>query len=173
MTSIGLRPAVADDAVAIAALAVQVFLDTYATHGVRPDLAREAFHGYSVEAFQQRLAQPHRKFVVAERGTALIGFMEAQCERHDAPAPGVAGAELVRLYIQPRSQRSGIGRLLLEKAEQIATELGHPALWLTVWDGNRRAIAFYETMGYRDVGETLYAFEGNSYGNRVMAKTLP
>lgn len=171
-TDIELRPGGAGDAVAIAALALQVFLDTYATDGVRPDLAREAFHGYSVEALQQRLAEAHRKFIVVERGNAVIGFVEAQCERHDAPAVGIAGAELVRLYVQPRAQRSGVGRLLLEKAEQIAIEVGQPALWLTVWDGNERAIAFYRTMGYREVGTTVYAFEGNSYVNRVMSKTL-
>jgi hypothetical protein len=37
-----LRHASADDAGTVAALATQVFLDTYATEGVRPDLARES-----------------------------------------------------------------------------------------------------------------------------------
>ena len=41
------RVAQPTDAVCIAALATQVFLDTYATDGLRPDLAREAFAVYS------------------------------------------------------------------------------------------------------------------------------
>lgn len=45
------RSATPDDAVTISALAVQVFLDTYATDGVRPDLAHEALAVCSVEAF--------------------------------------------------------------------------------------------------------------------------
>ena len=37
-----LRPATADDALCLGVLAMQVFLDTYATEGIRPPIAREA-----------------------------------------------------------------------------------------------------------------------------------
>ena len=37
-----LRPATADDALCLGVLAMQVFLDTYATDGIRPPIAREA-----------------------------------------------------------------------------------------------------------------------------------
>ena len=59
------------DAATIAALSVQVFLDTYATHGVRPDLAREAFRAYSEQSFVARLSASGRRFVLAECEMAL------------------------------------------------------------------------------------------------------
>lgn len=45
-------------------------------------------------------------------------------------------------------------------------------LWLTAWSGNTRARAFYRALGYVDVGGTTYAFEGNSYANRVLVKEV-
>ena len=39
------------DALCVSVLATQVFLDTYAEGGIRPDLAREVLTGYSQEAF--------------------------------------------------------------------------------------------------------------------------
>jgi ribosomal protein S18 acetylase RimI-like enzyme len=161
---------VPEDAVTIAALAVQVFLDTYATEGIRPDLAREAFAEYSTEAFASRLQEPVRRFFLAEQATGLIGFAEVQVSPLSAPACAVIGAELVRLYVQPRFQRHGIGRRLLQAAERatVAAALGN--LWLTVWEGNHRARAFYASHGYQDVGGTTYVFQGNSYGNRVFVK---
>lgn len=69
-----LRPGTLQDATTIAALAIQVFLDTYATQGIRPDLAREVFREYSAEAFQERINRPGCHFVLAEIDTALIGF---------------------------------------------------------------------------------------------------
>ncbi|MFN3305009.1 MAG: hypothetical protein ACK44A_15010, partial [Roseateles sp.] len=63
-----LRPARPDDVTAIAALAIQVFLDTYASAGIRPDLAREALRDYGVDAFAPRLREPRRRFLLAERG---------------------------------------------------------------------------------------------------------
>jgi ribosomal protein S18 acetylase RimI-like enzyme len=89
-----------------------------------------------------------------------------------APVPGIRGIELVRLYVQPQAQRSGVGTALLRQAEAIAVSAMAPALWLTVWEGNARALAFYARRGYADVGSSIYTFEGRHYGNRVFSKQL-
>jgi ribosomal protein S18 acetylase RimI-like enzyme len=170
--SLRVRPGSSSDAITIAALATQVFLDTYATHGVRPDLAREAFHGYSEQAFLARLGDSQRRFIVAERGEGLVGFAEVLCANLPCPGTSVSGAELVRLYVQPRAQGAGIGRALIGEAETLGLVTLLPSLWVTVWEGNAGALAFYRRMGYAEVGVTTYSFEGNTYGNRVFAKQL-
>ena len=168
-TPIQFRQATEGDAVTIAALSVQVFLQTYATEGVRPDLAREAFHTYSQAAFAQRLCDPSRKFVLAESGDGLLGFAELNVSNDEAPCGNVRGAELVRLYVQPRFQRQGLGRGLIESAHRIAASCSADALWLTAWEGNEAALAFYRRLGYRDMGATTYTIEGRAYPNRVLA----
>ena len=167
-----LRSGERDDAVAIAALSVQVFLDTYATDGVRQDLAREAFREYSEQAFVARLSASSRRFVLAERQMALVGFAEIDCDAREPPVPGIRGVELARLYVQPQAQRSGVGTALLRAAEKVALSAEAPAVWLTVWERNDRALVFYSRSGYADVGATVYTFEGREYGNRVFAKQL-
>lgn len=167
-----LRPAKPDDVTAIAALAIQVFLDTYASAGIRPDLAREALRDYGVDAFAPRLREPRRRFLLAERGDALLGFAELSLADEAAPAGSARGAELVRLYVQPAAQRSGLGRQLLRAAEALAADAGLGELWLTAWDGNHRALAFYARQGYADIGATTYRIEGQDYGNRVLARRV-
>lgn len=156
----------------VAALATQVFLDTYATGGVRPDLAREAFCEYSEQAFSRRFAETGRQFVIASLADAVVGFAEVLCFSCVSPVAGLSGAELVRLYVQPRFQRTGVGRALLQEAERLARLSSLHSLWLTAWDGNLSALAFYAPMGYADVGATTYSFGGNTYGNRVLAKEV-
>src|SRR5262249_38746816 len=90
-----------------------------------------------------------------------------------APAGNLSGAELVRLYVQPLAQRSRIGTSLLTAAERTAVTASLSALWLTAWEGNHRALAFYAHMGYADIGATTYTFQGRTYANRVLAKRLP
>jgi GNAT superfamily N-acetyltransferase len=110
--SVRFRPGERSDAIAIAALSVQVFLDTYATEGVRTDLAREAFREYSEAAFLSRLCEPNRRFVLAEaQEAALVGFAELESGQQAARSDH-DGWELVRLYVQPRWQRSGVGSSL-------------------------------------------------------------
>ncbi len=162
----------AADAETIAALAIQVFLDTYATEGVRPDLAAEAFEQYGVNAFRARFGEAQRSFVVAERGAALVGFAEVLLRSTPVPNSALIGAELMRLYVQPGAQKHGIGRALLERVEGLAAESGLSALWFTVWEHNTGALAFYAKQGYVVVGATNYAFRGQRYANCVLAKQL-
>lgn len=166
------RSALPADALCIGVLATQVFLDTYATHGVRADLAREALAQYGTQAFEQRLRDPACSFVLAERAGHLLGF--AECSTSSAPPlPSHAGGiELVRLYVQRRAQRQGLGAALLRRAEALARPASPACLWLTAWSGNVDARAFYAAQGYRDVGATEYVIGGCGYENRVFEKWL-
>jgi len=169
-----LRSGTPGDATCIAALSTQVFLDTYAPDGVRPDLAREALSQYSPEQFESRLSDANRSFIVAEVGEGLRGF--AELDTRPSPPPVIAspgqGFELVRLYIQPAAQRTGLGRRLLGESELLCERAGAGSLWLQAWAENARALEFYRALGYMDVGASTYTFENRSYENRVLVKQL-
>ena len=159
------------DAQTVAALAIQVFLDTYATEGVRPDLANEAFAEYGCSIFAQRLAEEGRIFYLAEHGSGLVGFAEVLRNQQPSPIIGVGGSELVRLYVQPQAQGSGIGRTLLQRAEQCSRESGSAGVWLSAWEHNLKALAFYKRQNYKDVGNAQYVILGQSYGNRIFFRS--
>lgn len=164
------RIASAPDADTISALAIQVDLDTDATEGIRPDIAREAHSAYSVDAFARRLDEPQRRFILAEVGDGLLGFAEVMLTSVASPEAGFTGAELVRLYVQPAAHRMGLGRALLLRSEQLVQGAHIPILWLTTWQGKHNARAFYARVGYEDVGATTYSFQGHTVPNRVFVK---
>lgn len=159
------------DAETISALAVQVFLDTYATEGVRPDLANEAFAKYGREVFAQRLGQEGRLFYLAEFGSGLVWFAEVLRHQTASPIPGVCGSELVRLYVQPQAQGTGIGRALLQCAERCARETDSTGVWLSAWEHNTRALAFYKRQHYEDMGYAQYVIQGQTFGNRIFFRS--
>jgi hypothetical protein len=57
MPDISFRQGTRSDAVCIAVLATQVFLDTYAIEGIRPPLANEALENYSPDAISGLFAK--------------------------------------------------------------------------------------------------------------------
>ena len=162
------------DALTVSALATQVFLDTYAPEGIRPDIAREVFAVCSQAAFGERLLARDRVFILAEQSGHLVGFGELSVGPA-LPVPGMElrGAELIRLYVQPAHQGHRIGAQLLQRAEAHSKAAGTGLMWLTAWAGNHRALAFYKAQGYLDTGATPYVFEGRSYENRVLVRRLP
>lgn len=167
-----LRDAVADDALCLSVLAMQVFLDTYATEGVRPAIAREVLAAYSESAFVEHLRQPPCRIVVAERSAHLVGFAQLTLGAVCDLAPAGVQAELLRLYVQEPFTGSGLGTRLLAAAEGLAVSGGASVLWLTPWVHNHRAIAFYQRRGYTDHGMTWFQIEGESHENRVYARQL-
>jgi len=167
-----IRSATTDDALCLAVLGMQVFLDTYATEGVRRQLAREVLSLFSVESFVEVLSQASTHVVVAERSRHLVGFAQVTFDVAQRLVPHGKQGELFRLYVQEPFTGQGLGTRLLRAAEHAAAARGTNVLWLTPWVHNRRALAFYAARGYADFGETLYRFEGEEHKNRVLAKHL-
>ena len=61
------RVAVDADALCIGGLATQVFLDTYATEGIRPSLARGVLKHLSTSSVSALLSNPNARFIVKPR----------------------------------------------------------------------------------------------------------
>ena len=167
-----LRPARTDDALCIGVLGTQVFLDTYATEGVRPVLAREALARFSSAEIADLLARPDTRFIVAERDAHLVGFVQVTLGARQPEVAGSVTAEVARLYVQRRFQGQRLGTRLLHSAQAMAAEAGATRLWLTAWVGNPRAIGFYAAQGWQDVGSTDYVFEGEAFLNRIFVREL-
>ena len=168
-----LRLAEAEDALCVSVLVMQVFLDTYATEGIRPQIAREVLSSYSQSSFTTAISDPQSRLCVAERNGHLVGFAQVTLGATHELAPAGEQAELLHLYVQEPITGRKIGSQHLEQAENLAYLAGSSVLWLTPWVHNHRALAFYLRRGYQDFGLTHFVFEGESHENRVHAKHLP
>jgi ribosomal protein S18 acetylase RimI-like enzyme len=167
-----LRDATPDDALVIGVLGTQVFLDTYATSGIRALLAREARSHFSTEAIAALLVQPQTRFVLAERAGHLIGFVQLGFGAKQALVAADPAVEVQRLYVQARFNGQGVGKSLIDAAAARAAAAGARALWLTAWVGNVHALTWYRRQGWRELGSTDYLFEDERFENRVFSRPL-
>ena len=165
------RRATTADTLPLSTLATQVFLDTYATHGINDALAREVATVYAAEVFERRLRDADVELLLVTSGGYTVGFVDIAFASR-CPVPGVSGAEVFRLYVQRPFLRRGLGRKLMAKAEASTRARGLASIWLTAWAGNNGALAFYQSLGFRDIGTTEYVIDGVGHENRVLCKTL-
>jgi diamine N-acetyltransferase len=172
MSDILYRPAVADDALCLGVLSTQVFLDTYATQGVRAAHAREVLAKHSVAAYDTLLADARITILVAECAGHLVGFSQVENGSGHAMVPEAAASELQRLYVQEPFTGRGVGRDLLRHAEKAAVVCGADTVWLTAWTGNARALQFYPRRGYGELGTTVYTIDGEDHPNRLFGKRI-
>ncbi|MBP6398234.1 MAG: GNAT family N-acetyltransferase [Saprospiraceae bacterium] len=57
-------------------------------------------------------------------------------------------AELVKMYLQPEARGRGLGRLLVNKTEELAKKMGYAGLYLESMPELTNALTMYEKMGY-------------------------
>ena len=93
------------------------------------------------------LADPAVTMLTAHDGERLIGCVAVTVKDS-------ALAYLGMLCVEPTLQSAGLGRRLLDAAEDHARALGIPAMEMTVIDIRASLIAWYERRGYRRTGET-------------------
>jgi GNAT superfamily N-acetyltransferase len=166
------RPAEPADALCLGVLSTQVFLDTYAPHGIRAAVANEVLAKHSVAVYEALLADLAVTILLAECAGHLVGFSQVRNGVGHALVAESAAAELDRLYVQERFTGRGVGRDLLRHAEKAAAARGADTLWLTAWEGNARALAFYPRRGYESLGMTVYTIDGEDFPNHVFGKRV-
>ncbi len=93
------------------------------------------------------LADPAVTILIASEGESLLGCVAVTVK-------DTALAYLGMLCVAPDLQSAGLGRRLLDAAEDCARKLGIAAMEMTVIDSRDALIAWYERRGYVRTGET-------------------
>ena len=137
--TVTLRPAVADDVDAVAAIWYAGWGDGHLGHV--PD---ELVAIRTKESFWTRAADRVADTTVAVVGDQVAGFVM------------VVGDEVEQVYVDRNHRGSGVAATLLGEAERLVKANGHSEAWLAVATGNARARRFYERSGWADGGAFGY-----------------
>ena len=147
---ITIRPARAEDAGAIAAMANELNLfegkpgDVYSEERVK------------AQAFG---AAPLFSVLVAEVDGELVGYAFF----HDSYNPGVAGPEvwLHDVFVREHARSRGVGRRLMAAVAWATVKRGATTLCWGVLSSNRRARAFYAGLGAKDEDTRILELDGD------------
>ncbi len=149
---IACRVAISADAPALAAFAARTFVETFGHLYPPADLAAFLAEKYGAAIQRQEIEGNACRTWLAERAGALLGYAQA------GPVDmGVAHAErdleLHRLYVADEVKGAGIAQALMQGVLDWARAQTAEALWLSVWENNDRAQAFYRRYGFTHVSE--------------------
>jgi GNAT superfamily N-acetyltransferase len=153
-----LRPALPDDAAAIAQVRVESWRTTY--RGIIPDAYLDGMTVEDSTALWHRVlsAAPNAtNTFVAEIDGAVAGFSSGLMRNE--PKYGL-DAELSAVYVTPAHQRLGIGRQLVGAVAGAQQALGATGLVVWVLAANRRARTFYEHLGAELLIEQPFQWDG-------------
>jgi ribosomal protein S18 acetylase RimI-like enzyme len=167
-----IRAAEVTDANNLAALSIQVWLHTYAKHGLRKALSDYVLAEFTPQRLAASLADESQVFLVYVENAHLVGYLRLDLNSL-SPVNPEARVEIVRLYVQEHFLGRGIGRSLLEHTYAHCRKHGIPDVWLAVNHENLRAIRFYEQHCFERAGSTLFHLDNEQHENFIFYKMLP
>ena len=152
-----IRPATKSDSENISAIAIAVWVDTYATEGVRSNISKYVFNNFSINKINEEISL--KNVLVVELENHLLGYA-IYVESSES-------TEIETIYVLPKFQYQGLGKSLLI---EIRNKTLYP-LRLTCWENNSEAILFYQSQGFIQVGEEYFDLENEKHRNVVLQST--
>lgn len=156
----------------LAEFAARTFAETFAADNNPEDMRAFLEATYGIPQQTQELTDPNVVTLLVYQDQTLVAF--AQVRRGSVPhcITQAQPIELQRLYVDRPAHGRGIAQTLMVEAKQAARDLGGQHLWLGVWERNPRAIAFYQKMGFVEVGSHDFVVGSDRQTDRIMVTGL-
>ncbi|HEX5633619.1 MAG TPA: GNAT family N-acetyltransferase [Gemmatimonadales bacterium] len=167
-----IRRATAADAADVAALGARTFHDTFAADNRPDDMAAHLATMFGVPQQTAELIDGNYVTLLAYVGTALAAF--AQVRRREPP-PCVEGpepVELHRFYVDMPWHGQGVAARLMAACAEAIREFGGRTVWLSVWEHNPRARAFYAKCGFRQTGTADFFVGSDRQTDHILERAL-
>jgi ribosomal protein S18 acetylase RimI-like enzyme len=170
--AVAFRPAVTDDAAALAVFAERVFRDTFGPHNRVEDMDAYCGGAFGLARQRHELLDPARHTILAYLGGVLVGYAQLRTAPPPSFVTGEAPIEILRFYIDGQWHGRGVAQALMTNVIDTARQRAARTLYLSVWDLNHRAIAFYARYGFAHVGSRDFKLGADLQVDYVMMRRL-
>jgi GNAT superfamily N-acetyltransferase len=113
-----------------------------------------AEHAYPTAKLEAELADESNEHYLVTIDGLPAGYLKLRSKYADDDT----GMELERIYLRRSATGKGIGRKLMELADNMAAREGKKWIYLKAMDSSLDAIGFYRTMGYEQCGTYTLPF---------------
>lgn len=167
---IHIRKATADDAALVALLARTSFKEAFGHVWEREALLNYFATTFAVAKIAGSLQKENNVYWLVFADDLPVGYAKLKKYAPYDKLPDPAPAQLQKIYVLNDFVGNGIGEKLQNALFEEVIRLRIDALWLAVWDGNDKAIRFYERHGFVKTTRYHYDFEKMSFDYEVMVK---
>jgi ribosomal protein S18 acetylase RimI-like enzyme len=160
-----ITPCRIDDAEALAALVNGAYRGIDGVGGWTSEIAVVAGLRITPAVLAADLADPAVTILGLREDGKLLACVRLEQVTGQSGAPA---ALIGMVAVHPRQQDRGLGRIMLERAEQEALAQGITQARMTVVSVRDSLIAWYERRGYRRTGETeAFPYEDDRFGTAL------
>ena len=154
-------------------VAKSTFITTYEAFNTPENMRAYLATHFSKKAIIAQLNDPDVQFFLIEQNETTLGYIKLNRGTAQTESDYPNTLEIERIYVLSEFHGKGYGKLLLQKAIDVAKENDLENVWLGVWDQNPKAIAFYERNGFSTFGVHEFLLGDDPQRDYIMKFDLP
>lgn len=167
--TISMKECTLEDLTTLQEISYETFNETFREQNKPENIDAYLKNAFTLDKLHKELSDPASQFFFIYLNGRLAGYLklntgDAQSEEMDEEA-----LEIERIYIKRNYQKHGLGKVLLQKAEEMSED---KKIWLGVWERNENALAFYKKHGFVQTGAHTFFMGDEEQTDLIMMKTL-
>lgn len=172
MLDIQLNKASPDDVEKIRKIGIDTIIETFAMSNEDENTQKYLNESFDPEKVLKELTNPGSEFYLAESDNKVIGYLKINFDKAQSDINDPNSLEIERIYVYKEYHGKGIGKILFDKAKEIAinNKLGY--VWLGVWEKNFRALSFYRKNGFIEFDKHIFRYGNDDQTDLLMKLKL-
>lgn len=137
-------------------ISIQTFTETFSEENTENDMQKYILENLNSEKLNKELLTVDSEFYFIKVNQQIIGYLKLNSKKAQTEAQTDDSIEIERIYIIKEFHGKHYGKLLLQKAIDVALENHCIYIWLGVWEHNFKAIAFYKKNGFNQFDQHVF-----------------
>ncbi|MFT0802977.1 GNAT family N-acetyltransferase [Bacillus swezeyi] len=170
--TINIKKCTLEDSRKLQEISYETFNETFKHQNSPENMKAYLERAFNLKQLEKELSNMSSQFFFVYLHHEVAGYLKVNINDAQSEKMRDESLEIERIYIKNKCQKHGLGKYLLNKAEEIALELNKKKIWLGVWEKNENAIAFYKKMGFVQTGTHSFYMGDEEQTDFIMTKTL-
>ena len=160
------------DAELIADLSRQTFYESFAPFNTKENMDKFMDGQFTRQKLIGEVSEPWHIFFLAYIDDRPVGYEKMRQSSVPLELVNHSCIEIARIYSVQKTIGKGVGKKLMQTANDIAIKKGKDTIWLGVWEKNLRAIDFYIKWGFEKFGEQKFVLGDDVQTDWLMKKSV-
>jgi diamine N-acetyltransferase len=153
-------------------ISYETFNETFKDQNSPENMNAYLEKAFNLDQLEKELSTISSQFFFVYFHDEVAGYLKVNINDAQTEKMGSDSLEIERIYIKNTFQKHGLGKVLLNKAIEVAEERNKNKIWLGVWEKNENAIAFYKKMGFVQTGAHAFYMGDEKQTDFIMTKIL-
>ena len=172
LSGVTIRIAKPVDAGLLVDLGRSSFYEAFAEETAQQDMAEHLRRAFKIEDIAEQLKDDRSLFVIIEVGPAAAGYAYLHPEDPPDCVKTPNPVKLSRFYLRKDYYGRNVGNTLMEACLDFARARGFQSVWLSTWEFNHRASAFYKKWEFEIAGRAKFTVGSDIQNDNIFVRRI-